>query len=105
MREKGHSLNIGYSVFSARQYKIRQRRKKYYVYKIGKDSKGNTSERYIGPLDKIVEFYCKKGLGPGLEPGTYGSTDLLELQRNKNKKRKKLHVEQFKTHYVKPNRV
>ncbi len=74
MREKGHSLNMGYRVFSAGQYKIRQRGNRYYVYKIEKDSKGNVSERYIGPLDKIMEFYYKKGLGPGFEPGTSGST-------------------------------
>ena len=53
----------------------------YYIYKIEKDSKGNTSERYIGPLDKIVEFYYKKGLVPGLEPSTYGSTVLRYITK------------------------
>ncbi|QIW25290.1 integrase [Sulfolobus sp. S-194] len=67
---------MGYRVFSAGQYKIRQRDKKYYVYSIEKDSNGNVKETYIGPLDKIVKFYCEKGLGPGFEPGTSGSTDL-----------------------------
>ncbi|BAK54423.1 hypothetical protein STK_09535 [Sulfurisphaera tokodaii str. 7] len=47
---------MGYRVFSAGQYKIRQRGKKYYVYKIEKDSNGNVKETYIGPLDKIVEI-------------------------------------------------
>ncbi|WP_084739899.1 putative integrase [Sulfuracidifex tepidarius] len=64
---------------------MRQRGKKYYVYKIEKDSKGNVKEIYIGSLDKIIETYLKlkagvlgdsspKGLEPGLEPGTFGST-------------------------------
>ncbi|MDT7860868.1 MAG: putative integrase [Saccharolobus sp.] len=58
------SLNIGYRVFSAWQYKIRQRGKKYYVYKVEKDSKGNVSERYIDPLDKIIETYLsREGVG------------------------------------------
>ncbi|MQL54640.1 putative integrase [Acidianus ambivalens] len=47
---------MGYRVFSVRQYKIRQRGKKYYVYSIEKDKEGNVRERYIGPLDKIVEI-------------------------------------------------
>jgi len=76
--EKGHKLNMGYRVFSAGQYKIRQRGKKYYVYKIEKDSNGNVKETYVGPLDKIVEFYVSiGGVGvsptvdrPGFEPGT-----------------------------------
>ena len=51
---------MGYSVFSAGQYKIRKRGKKYYVYKIEKDSKGNVKETYVGPLDKIIEFYISR---------------------------------------------
>ena len=47
---------MGYRVFSAGQYKIRQRGKKYYVYLIEKDKDDNVRERYIGPLDMIVEI-------------------------------------------------
>ena len=72
------TICYGNKVFSAGQYKIRQRGKKYYVYKIEKDSNGNVKETYIGPLDKIVEFYVSiGGVGvsptvdrPGFEPGT-----------------------------------
>jgi hypothetical protein len=56
MTSRGHGLNMGYRVFSAGQYKIRQRGKKYYVYLIEKDKDGNVRERYIGPLDTIVEI-------------------------------------------------
>ncbi|MQL54871.1 integrase [Acidianus ambivalens] len=52
---------MGYRVFSAGQYKIRQRGKKYYVYSIEKDKEGNVRERYIGPLDKIIETYLGCG--------------------------------------------
>ncbi|BCU70411.1 putative integrase [Stygiolobus caldivivus] len=48
---------MSYKVFSAGQYKIRQRGKKYYVYKIEKGQDGNARETYIGPLDKIIEYY------------------------------------------------
>ena len=69
---------MGYRVFSAGQYKIRQRGNKYYVYKLENDDKGNVRERYVGPLDKVVEFYVSSGgVGvsptmdrPGFEPGT-----------------------------------
>ena len=75
MASRGHGLNVGYKVFSAGQYKIRQRGKKYYVHSIEKDSKGNVKERYIGPLDKIIEFYVSNGdiskVGlAGFEPAT-----------------------------------
>jgi hypothetical protein len=42
--------------FLAGQYKIRQRGKKYYVNLIENDKDGNVRERYIGPLDTIVEI-------------------------------------------------
>ncbi|WP_016732625.1 putative integrase [Saccharolobus islandicus] len=44
-----------YRVFSAGQYKIHQRGKKYYVYKIEKDNEGNRRDHYVGPLDKVVK--------------------------------------------------
>ncbi|WP_231112372.1 putative integrase [Stygiolobus azoricus] len=42
-------------VFSAEQYKIRQRGKKYYVYKAEKVDGSNIKETYIGPLVKTIE--------------------------------------------------
>ncbi|WP_048054542.1 putative integrase [Acidianus hospitalis] len=40
---------MGYRVFSAGQYKIRQRGKKYYVYLIEKHKDGNLRERTLAP--------------------------------------------------------
>ncbi|PVU74217.1 integrase [Acidianus hospitalis] len=47
---------------------MRQRGKKYYVYLIEKDKDGNVRERYIGPLDKIIETYLNVGLGALTRP-------------------------------------
>ncbi len=58
---------MGYRVFSAGQYKIRQRGNKYYVYKLENDNRGNVRERYVAPLDKVVEFYLSSG-GVGVTP-------------------------------------
>jgi ORF D-335-like protein. len=49
MTSRGHGLNMGYRVFSAGQYKIRQRGKKYYVYLIEKHKDGNVRERTLAP--------------------------------------------------------
>ncbi len=50
---------MGYRVFSAGQYKIRQRGNKYYVYKLENDDRGNVRERYVAPLDKVFETYLE----------------------------------------------
>lgn len=58
-------------------YIIRQIKGRYYVYKL-ENVGGDVKERYVGPLDKIVEFYISSGgVGvsptmrpPGFEPGT-----------------------------------
>ncbi|TRM80058.1 integrase [Sulfolobus sp. D5] len=52
---------MAYRVFVAGQYKKRQRGDKYYVYCVEKDDGGKIRETYIGPLDKIVEFYVRNG--------------------------------------------
>ncbi len=50
---------MGYRVFSTGQYKIRQRGKRYYLYKIENDHSGNVRETYVGPLADVVETYEK----------------------------------------------
>ncbi|AGE70941.1 integrase [Sulfolobus acidocaldarius N8] len=67
---------MAYTTFVAGQYKIRQRGNKYYVYLVEKGQDSKVKEHYVGPLDKIVEFYVKYGglrvsptmRGVGLEP-------------------------------------
>ncbi len=68
-----------YRVFSAGQYKIRQRGNRYYVYKIEKDNEGNRRDHYVGPLDKVVKITLgvlggvpPKWTGRDLNPGPLG---------------------------------
>ncbi len=62
---------MGYKTFVAGQYKIRERSGRYYVYLIEKDDGGKVKERYIGPLNDVVETYIKlkeSNGGVGAEP-------------------------------------
>lgn len=47
-------------------YIIREIKGRYYVYKL-ETANGDVKERYVGPLDKVVEFYINYG-GVGVFP-------------------------------------
>ncbi|AGE70588.1 integrase [Sulfolobus acidocaldarius N8] len=66
---------MGYRTFVAGQYKIRQRGNKYYVYSIERGRDGKVKEHYVGPLDKIVEFYIRNE-DVGSTPPQCGGWDL-----------------------------
>ena len=67
---------------------IRERKGRYYVYK-SETINGETRERYVGPLDNVVEIYEKFRIGgvgvsptsdpPGFGPGTLGSGGLRSI--------------------------
>ncbi|WP_152411863.1 putative integrase [Saccharolobus islandicus] len=55
---------MGNKTYTFGDIRIREVKGKYYVYIIEKDNEGNRRDHYIGPLDKIMEFYISSG---GLE--------------------------------------
>ncbi|QIW25296.1 hypothetical protein EWF20_02625 [Sulfolobus sp. S-194] len=70
-------------------YIIRERKGRYYVYKLENVS-GEIKETYMGPLIDFVDTYLKLKVGvlgyfsnradpPGFEPGTTGSEEHITL--------------------------
>ncbi|ADX85677.1 integrase [Sulfolobus islandicus REY15A] len=59
---------MGNKVFTFGDIRIREVKGKYYVYVIEKNKDGQRTDCYVGPLDKVIEFYVSSGgLGVSLE--------------------------------------
>ena len=66
---------MGNKVFTFGDIRIREVKRKYYVYIIEKGYGGQRRDNYVGSLDKVIEFYVSGGYPPttprpGLEPGS-----------------------------------
>ena len=66
---------MGNKVFTFGDIRIREVKGKYYVYLIEKGDDGQRRDRYVGSLDRVIEFYVSGGCAPtvprpGFEPGS-----------------------------------
>ena len=55
---------MGNKVFTFGDIRIREVKRKYYVYIIEKGDGGQRRDNYVGSLDKVIEFYVSGGFPP-----------------------------------------